>query len=81
MQMTMKAHRLGQKRHLKKLKRKHKKYAGPKYSRLEQLVQFFPLLERAGIIEKVEQGMPLPERGKHTILGRDGKASATSFTE
>lgn len=44
-------HKLGQKRHNKKLKRKNKKYTGPKYSRLEQLLTVMPLLERAGIIQ------------------------------
>jgi len=45
----MKAHQLGQKRHKKALARKNKKYAGPKYSKLEQMVAWAPLLERAGI--------------------------------
>ena len=45
----MKAHQLGQKRHKKALKRKNKKYTGPKYSRLEQMVAWAPMLERAGI--------------------------------
>ena len=45
----MKAHQLGQKRHKKTLARKNKKYAGPKYSKLEQMVAWAPLLERAGI--------------------------------
>ena len=45
----MKAHQLGQKRHKKALARKNKKYAGPKYSKLEQMVAWAPILERAGI--------------------------------
>lgn len=45
----MKAHQLGQKRHRKALKRKNKKYTGPKYSQLEMLMGIAPLLERAGI--------------------------------
>lgn len=44
-------HKLGQKRFDKKLKRKNKKYTGPKYSRLEQLLMVMPLLERAGIVQ------------------------------
>jgi hypothetical protein len=44
-------HKLGQKRFDKKFKRKNKKYTGPKYSRLEQLLMVMPLLERAGIIQ------------------------------
>lgn len=43
-------HILGQKRHNKKLKRKNKKYTGPKYSSLEQHMLWAPLLEKAGII-------------------------------
>ena len=46
----MLAHKLGQKRHNKKLKRKHKKYTGPKYSALEQHMLWAPLLEKAGIV-------------------------------
>lgn len=45
----MKAHQLAQKRHAKKLRRKNKKYTGPKYSKLEQMVLWAPMLERAGI--------------------------------
>ena len=47
----MKAHKLGQKRFNKKLKRKNKKYTGPKFSRLEQMLMIMPLLEKAGIVE------------------------------
>ena len=43
-------HKLGQKRHNKKLKRKHKTYAGPRYSALEQHMMWAPLLQRAGIV-------------------------------
>ena len=43
--------KLANKRHNKKLKRKNKKYTGPKYSNLEQLLTVMPLLQRAGIIE------------------------------
>ena len=46
----MKAHQLGQKRHKKALARKNKKYAGPKYSKLEQMLVWAPILERAGIL-------------------------------
>jgi hypothetical protein len=42
-------HKLGQNRHNKKLKRKNKKYTGPKYSNLEKMLLIAPLLERAGI--------------------------------
>jgi len=45
----MKAHQLGQKRHKKALARKNKKYTGPKYSKLEQMLVWAPILERAGI--------------------------------
>lgn len=44
-------HKLGQKRHNKKLKRKNKKYTGPKYSRLETHMLWAPLLQKAGIID------------------------------
>jgi hypothetical protein len=76
-------HKLAQKRHSKALKRKNKKYTGPKYSRLDQLFMIAPLMERAGIqmFGEPEDGIRLPERGKHTILKRDGSASDTSFTE
>ena len=47
--LTQKA--LANKRHNKKLKRKNKKYTGPKYSRLETHVLWAPLLQKAGIIE------------------------------
>ena len=46
--MTQKA--LANKRHNKQLKRKNKKYTGPKYSALEQHMLWAPLLEKAGII-------------------------------
>jgi hypothetical protein len=45
--LTQKA--LANKRHNKKLKRKNKKYTGPKYSRLEQLLMVTPLLAKGGI--------------------------------
>lgn len=44
-------HKLGQKRFNKKHKRKNKKYTGPKFSRLEQMLMIMPLLEKAGIVE------------------------------
>lgn len=67
--MTMKAHKLAQKRHNKKLKRKNKKYAGPKYSRLETHMLWAPLMEKAGIIE------PTPDYAE--ITGDN----STSFVE
>jgi hypothetical protein len=53
----MEHNRLAQKRFAKKLRRKNKKYTGPKFSRLEQLMLIAPLLERGGIeiFEKVEE--------------------------
>ncbi len=51
----MKAHQLGLKRHKKALKRKNKKYTGPKYSHLEQMVMLEPLLAKAGIELFAEQ--------------------------
>ena len=45
----MNQNRLAQKRFAKKQKRKNKKYTGPKYSKLEQMLAVAPLLERAGI--------------------------------
>ena len=41
---------LAQKRTRKALARKHKQYTGPKYSKLDMLAQWAPLLQRAGII-------------------------------
>ncbi len=46
--MTQQA--LADKRRNKQLKRKNKKYTGPKYSKLEQLLLVAPLLQRAGIV-------------------------------
>ena len=51
----MKAHQLGQKRHKKALKRKNKKYTGPKYSQLEQMIMWEPLLAKVGIEMFAEQ--------------------------
>jgi hypothetical protein len=45
----MKHKTLAQKRHAKSLKRKNKKYTGPKYSKLEQMVLLAPLLSKVGI--------------------------------
>ena len=47
--LTQKA--LANKRHNKKLKRKNKKYTGPKYSRLKTHMLWAPLLIKAGIME------------------------------
>lgn len=63
-------HKLGQKRHNKKLKRKNKKYTGPKYSALETHMLWAPLLERAGIIDE-------RPRDYEQITG----SNTTSFTE
>ena len=67
----MKAHQLGQKRHKKALARKNKKYAGPKYSKLEQMVAWAPILERAGI-QMFEQ----PDGVRRHVETKD---STTSF--
>jgi len=67
----MKAHQLGQKRHKKTLARKNKKYAGPKYSKLEQMVAWAPLLERAGI-----QTFDQPDGVRQHVETKD---STTSF--
>lgn len=45
----MKHKALAQKRHAKALKRKNKKYTGPKYSQVEQMIMWEPLLARVGI--------------------------------
>jgi len=63
-------HKLGQKRHNKKLKRKNKKYTGPKYSRLETHLLWAPLLQKAGIME--------PEAPDYVQITGD---NSTSFTE
>lgn len=72
----MKAHQLGQKRHKKALKRKNKKYTGPKYSHLEQMVMLQPLLARAGIdiFEEQQQEYRLRE-----TTNAGSKESNTSF--
>jgi len=73
--------KLAQKRHRKALRRKNKKYTGPKYSRLEQLMMFFPMLEKAGIIErtaKVETGDNIPDQG-FRISQHINDDSKTSF--
>ena len=67
----MKAHQLGQKRHKKALARKNKKYAGPKYSKLEQMVAWAPILERAGI-----QIFDQPDGVRQDVETKD---STTSF--
>ena len=71
----MKAHELGLKRHKKALKRKNKKYTGPKYSHLEQMVMLAPLLARAGIelFDEQEKEFKLQESTNA------GKESTTSF--
>ena len=46
----MKHKTLTEKRTRKALARKNKQYAGPKYSKLDMMAQWAPLLERAGII-------------------------------
>jgi len=69
----MKAHQLGQKRHKKALARKSKKYTGPKYSRLEQMLVWAPILQRAGIDMFAEQ---MPEGEMHNV---QANGSATSF--
>ena len=81
----MNQQQLAQKRFRKAQKRKNKKYAGPKYSRLEQMFMWAPFLERGGIqlfeeVDKVEQGVPLPDRGKYAVVKKDGTESTTSFT-
>jgi len=45
----MKHKTLAQKRTRKALARKHKQYTGPKYSKLDMMAQWAPLLSRAGI--------------------------------
>jgi len=76
----MKANKLAQKRFNKRLKRKNKKYSGPKYDKVEQLFQWVPLLTKAGILPEPEQEVMLPARQTATVRGKDGKESTTSFT-
>lgn len=77
----MNRNQLAQKRFAKKLKRKNKKYTGPKYSKLEQLIAVAPLLERAGIqlFERYEEqsydGTPENTTESFTV----SKGSTTSF--
>jgi hypothetical protein len=68
----MKEHQLAQKRHAKKLRRKNKKYTGPKYSKLEQMVLWAPLLERAGIEMFAKQ---MPEGAMHNVESKDTNTS------
>ena len=68
----MKAHQLGQKRHKKALARKNKKYAGPKYSKLEQMLVWAPILERAGIEMFAEQ---MPEGVMRNVESKDTNTS------
>lgn len=70
----MKAHQLAQKRHAKKLRRKNKKYTGPKYSKLEQMVAWAPILERAGI-QMFEQ----PDAPTQEFRNVESNDSSTSF--
>ena len=53
----MNQNKLAQKRFRKAQKRKNKKYAGPKYSKLDQLYQWVPILTKAGILPEPEEGM------------------------
>ena len=53
----MNQNKLAQKRFRKALKRKNKKYTGPKYSKLDQLYQWVPLLTKAGVLPEPEEGM------------------------
>ena len=81
----MNQNKLAQKRFRKAQKRKNKLYTGPKYSRLEQMFMWAPFLQRGGIqlfeeVDKVEQGVPLPNRGKYNVVKKDGTESTTSFT-
>ena len=71
----MKAHILGQKRHAKALKRKNKQYTGPKYSRLDMMAQWEPLLARAGIEMFAEQ----EQEFKLQESTNAGTESTTSF--
>jgi len=77
----MNQNRLAQKRHRKALRRKNKKYTGPKYSRLEQMLLIAPMLEKAGIqiFGKPEEVL-LPERQAVNVVDKDGQKSSTSFT-
>ena len=45
----MSINKIAQRKHRKALRRKNKKYTGPKYSQLEMVMGIAPLLERAGI--------------------------------
>jgi len=74
--------KLAQKRHSKKLKRKNKKYSGPKYGKVEQLFMWAPLLEKAGIsITQLPQGVrtDLTDGGKFDTIEVEGSESATAF--
>lgn len=66
----MNHNKLAQKRTRKALKRKNKKYAGPKYSKLEQMVLWAPILERAGI-QLFEQ----PEGVRQHVESKDTNTS------
>jgi hypothetical protein len=66
----MNHNKLAQKRTRKALKRKNKKYAGPKYSKLEQIVLWAPILERAGI-QLFEQ----PEGVRQHVESKDTNTS------
>jgi len=92
----MNQNKLAQKRFRKAQKRKNKKYTGPKYSALDQMLMIAPLLERAGInilgemdtidiTDNLRMSQPmsselLPARKSMSILNKDGKQSSTSFT-
>ncbi len=79
----MNQNKLAQKRHRKALRRKHKKYAGPKYSNLEQLLMWATFMDRAGIqlLGESEDSIELPQRGLTTVVHRDGTQSTTSFSQ
>jgi len=66
--------KLAQKRHSKKLKRKNKKYSGPKYGKVEQLFMWAPRLQKAGIL--ITQ---MPEGEYFDTSEVEGSSSKTAF--
>jgi hypothetical protein len=69
----MSINKIAQRKHRKALRRKNKKYTGPKYSQLEMVMGIAPLLERAGI-KLFDYAMP---EGDVDVKSNTG--STTSF--
>ena len=70
---------LAQKRTRKALARKHKQYTGPKYSKLEMMAHWAPLLSRAGIEMFADTGFTQKPQLKPEFRNVESTDTNTSF--